>query len=82
MERARFLLQQKAEGAHGPVRAQTLADRSGRVKPNLRGGRQHPLHSRLAHGIAAVQHAVDSGYADAGGAGEVGDRGSVRRRPA
>ena len=43
------------------------------VKSDRLGRAQHPHGCRLAHAMAGVEHAIDGGDADAGGAREIGD---------
>ena len=43
------------------------------VKADGLGGAEHTLGRRLAHAMARVQHPVDGGDADSGGAGKIGD---------
>ena len=43
------------------------------VKADGLGGAEHALGRRLADAMARVQHPVDGGDADPGGAGKIGD---------
>ena len=43
------------------------------MKADRLGGAEHTLGRRLAHAMARVEHPVDGGDADSGGAREIGD---------
>ena len=50
------------------------------MKADRLGGAEHALGRPLADGMPPIEHTVDGGDADAGGAGEIGEGGALSHR--
>ena len=60
------------------VRPQTTLEQGGRVITDGLCSAQHPLSRLLADPVARIEHAIDSGDADAGGVGEIADGRAIQ----